>query len=125
VPDEANKSDSARGAELRSATRHPYVHFTWFCRIGESSGHLGHTLDVSARGVAFLSTHEVEVGQRLLLVLVTPNGRVCSIVKVVHGAKLEASDPPSWRVGVNMEVVPPTDTPVWENLANRANEEPR
>lgn len=99
----------------RRTPRHPYVHFTWFCRVGDNAGHLGHTIDVSKNGAAFLTLREVAADERLLLVMVTPHGRVSSLARVVHVTKLDAT----FRVGVAIEVVPPTDSAAWDNLLSK------
>ncbi len=114
----ADATPPSSDPEGRRATRHPYVHFTWFCPIGAHAGHLGHTLNVSKGGVAFLTGEQVAGGDRLFLVLVTPHGRVSSIVKVVHVTNVDAN----WRVGAIVEVVPPTDSAAWDNLLSK--EEP-
>lgn len=119
---DAAKTDEAAPAsepksDSRRATRHPYVHFTWFCRVGESAGHVGHTLDVSQAGAALLLSHEVALDERLLLVMVTPAGRVNAIARVVHTAEVNAPGATTWRVGVIIEVIPPTDIAAWEDLA--------
>ncbi len=111
----SSRSSRPPDSDGRRAQRHPYVHFTWFCLVGAQAGHLGHTLNVSNGGVAFLTAEKVDVGDRLLLVLMTPHGRVSCIVKVVHVTNVDTT----WRVGAIVEVVPPTDSAAWDNLLSK------
>lgn len=122
MPDSDAPPLSVRGAAAiaglngRIAPRHPYVNFSWFYRLDAGGGHLAHTTDVSERGAGFISAKEIARGERILLVLSTPKGRVNMIARVVHVAKVDAN---SYRAGVELEVIPPPDTAIWADLVKK------
>lgn len=110
-------AEAGASEESRYSKRHPYVHFVWFhcLESGEEHG-LARTVDVSEHGIGLITSRQLAPGARLFIVLVTPFGRVSAIGKVMHAQMLQAS---TCRVGVKIEVVPPTDKAVWTKLAGR------
>jgi hypothetical protein len=123
VRNSARRALESLGAPLavdgRRAARHEYVQFLWFhCLQGENSG-LARTVDLSDEGMGFISGQHVAPKERLFLVLLTPFGRISAIAKVVHSREVESG---SFRIGVRLEIIPPTDKTTWATLLGK---EPR
>jgi hypothetical protein len=110
--------DATRDADLRRSPRNAYVHFAWFHRI-DSGGNgtlqgIAHSCDIADGGIGFVTTHTLPVGARLFLILVAPVGRVAAIGSVKNCVE----DRDGFvRVGVEIEIIPPTDQSTWNNLA--------
>ena len=107
--------------EARRAERRTYVHFTWFqcidpCVEGPDRG-VGRSCDVAESGLGFVTAHALAKGCRLFLVLVAPAGRVAALGTVMHCRK-EGAD--QYRVGVSIDLVPPTDQPTWAAMSRSA-----
>jgi hypothetical protein len=56
------------------------------------------------------------MNERIFLVLLTPFGRVSTIARVMHCSPAGAG---AFRVGAQIEVLPPTDKAAWDTLVDR------
>jgi hypothetical protein len=102
--------------DARSAPRTKFVQFLWFQDLEATSGSLARSIDISDTGVGFVASHEVGMGARIFLILLTPFGRISSIARVVHCSKAGEG---SFRIGVRLEIVPPTDKAAWATLVEK------
>jgi hypothetical protein len=68
--------------------------------------------------MGFVCGQELALDQMAFLVVLTPFGRISAIVKVMHAARAGAN---SFRVGVRLDVVPPTDRSAWASLVARGS----
>ena len=71
---------------------------------------------MSEDGIGFVANQEFVLNERIFVVLLTPFGRVSTVARVVH---LTPAGNDSYRLGVKLEVVPPTDKAVWATLVDR------
>jgi hypothetical protein len=110
------KTEARAAADGRHAQRHKFVHFLWFQRLDGANGALGRSVDVSENGIGFIANHEIAVTERVFLVLLTPFGRISSIARVMH---CSAAEKGAFRIGVRLEIVPPTDKAVWTTLVDK------
>jgi hypothetical protein len=111
--------EASASVDGRQKARHEYVQFLWFhCLAGEKSG-LARTVDLSDEGVGFVASQSVAPNERIFLVLLTPFGRVSAIAKVIHSHRVDSG---SFRIGVKLEIIPPTDKTTWASLLEK---EPR
>jgi hypothetical protein len=111
---------TSKATDARRAERHRAIQFLWFhCLDGESGG-LARTVDVSETGVGFITTQDVALRERVFVVLLTPFGRVSAIARVAHRSVLPEG---TFRVGVQLEIVPPPDRVAWATLTSPADKE--
>jgi hypothetical protein len=103
----------------RRAARHEYVQFLWFHGLESQHSGLARTVDLSENGIGFVASQQLAKNERIFLVLLTPFGRISLISKVVHSRRVDSG---SFRIGVNLEIIPPTDKPAWASLLEK---EPR
>jgi len=107
-----------RSSDLRRTPRSAYIHFAWFHRIDvaleTAQQGIAHSCDIADAGIGFVTTHPIPVGARLFLILVAPVGRIAAIGSVMN-CREEADG--FVRVGVAVELIPPTDQSTWANLA--------
>jgi PilZ domain len=121
-PNTTHTRDAADASEppssnSRRAPRQQYVNFIWFQRIDRGvRGHergIASTCDVADGGVGFVTTHTLPTGAQVFLVIVTPSGRVSAIGTVAHCHDLPGGN---HRVGVSVQIVPPTDRAMWATI---------
>ncbi len=110
------KTEPRAAADGRSAPRTKFVQFVWFQDLDAPNGSLARSVDISETGVGFITSHEVTMGARVFLMLLTPFGRISSIARVVHCSKAGED---SFRIGVRLEIVPPTDKAAWATLVDK------
>ncbi len=119
APKSTAVSDS-ESSDGRSAARRSCVQFVWYRSIEDGSTHgLARTVDVSAGGLGFVTTHRMAHGERFFVVVVTRFGRVALLGKVIH---VQEAEPGLYRAGLQIEIIPPTDKATWQRLQR---EEPR
>ena len=106
----------AQAPDGRRAERHKYVQFLWFHCVDGPTGGLARSIDVSDEGVGFVASHEVAVNERLFLVLLTPLGKISTLARVMH---CQAAGEGSFRIGVRVELIPPTDKAAWTSLLEK------
>ena len=99
--------------DSRRSARHPFVQFLWFHGLGAGRSGIGHTLDVSDHGMGFISSLRLIPNELAFLVILTPFGRISAIATVMHTTE---HGPNSFRIGVRLDVVPPTDRAAWTTL---------
>jgi hypothetical protein len=110
----------AENRDNRSASRRSCVQFVWYCSVEDATKRgLARTVDVSAGGLGLVTTHKIARGEKFFVVVVTRFGRVNVLARAMHVQDVE---PDSCRVGLQIEIIPPTDKPVWQRLLQ---EEPR
>jgi hypothetical protein len=113
------KPEAGESSEGRRSPRHKYVQFLWFhCLEGSGAG-LARTLDISEEGIGFISSHEIARNERVFVVLLTPFGRISSVARVMHSSLVAEG---SFRIGVRLEIVPPTDKAAWVALVDEDKE---
>jgi hypothetical protein len=105
-----------RPSEGRGAKRLRFVQFLWFQRLDETSGVLGRSVDVSEEGIGFVASRDVPRNERVFLVMLTPWGRISAIASVVHSSPVGKG---SYRIGVRLEIVPPTERAIWTTLVSK------
>ncbi len=124
IPAAAPAAETADG-ELnnRRAPRRSFVHFAWFQRIDSSEAEpaqgVVRSCDVAEKGVGFLATQPLPRGARLFLVLVSPMGRVSAVGTVAHCRLAETG---YHRIGVAIDIVPPTDQAIWAAITRSAGQ---
>ena len=104
---EAGAPDSRRSA------RQPFVQFLWFHGLGAGRSGIGHSVDVSEHGMGFISSLKLVAKELAFLVILTPFGRISAIGTVMHATE---HGPNSFRIGIRLDVVPPTDRAAWTTL---------
>jgi hypothetical protein len=112
----AETPEASMAIDGRRAARHEYVQFLWFHAIEGGKSGIGRTVDLSDGGIGFIVSHSLAQSERVFLVLLTPFGRISAIAKVMH-ARAEESG--SFRIGVRLEVLPPTDKATWAALTEK------
>jgi hypothetical protein len=111
------KPEARKANGERRAPRHRYVQFLWFHRLDVGSGGgLARSVDVSEQGLGFVTSQQIQCGERVFLVLLTPFGRISTIASVMHSA---AERDGSFRIGVRLDVLPPTDRAAWSTLVDK------
>jgi hypothetical protein len=101
----------------RVAPRHSLVTLAWYKRIddaaAESEEGVARSFDVSSGGAGLVATQEIQVGARLLLQLVIPNGKLTA---VAHVRNVTATGNGTYRLGLQVYCVPPTDVGIWKRM---------
>jgi hypothetical protein len=115
------KTEPLAAVDGRSAPRHKFVQFLWFQRLEGTAGALGRSIDVSEKGIGFIASQEIALEEKVFLVLLTPFGRISSVAKVVHCSKAGQG---TFRIGVHLEIIPPTDKAAWTTLVDVDKEAP-
>jgi hypothetical protein len=105
---------STAPADSRRAARYTCIQLLWYCSLEDHTKRgLARTVDVSARGVGLVAAHQIMPEERLFVVMVTRFGRVALLGRVMY---VQESEPGSYRVGVEVEVIPPADKSTWLRL---------
>ena len=114
--------DDDHGINQRLSPRQSYIHFAWFHRIDADVSSAEHgvarSCDIASGGLGFLTTRSMPIGARLFVVLVTPSGRVSAVGTVMHSRETDSG---YFRVGVTIDIVPPTDQATWDSMTRREN----
>ncbi len=110
-------SDDRFGPERRTNPRQQYVNFAWYKRIDASGpdGEEGvaHSCDVSRTGAGLVAGRPLPAGARLFIELIIRGGRVSMVATVMHCRELGNG---RYRVGVEINVMPPMDRPIWDSM---------
>jgi hypothetical protein len=93
------------------------VSFAWYKRIDdearESEEGVARSCDVSQDGLGLVTTRVLPVGSRVLVELITETGNLSVVGTVRHCSPREQEQV---RIGVFVEIVPPTDKLTWRRL---------
>ena len=113
-------ANSDEAPDSRKAARRSCVQFVWYCSVEESTKRgLARTVDVSSTGLGLVTPHKITPGEKFFVVVVTRFGRVALLARVMH---VQEPEPASYRAGLQIEIMPPTDKSTWQRLLR---EEPR
>jgi hypothetical protein len=111
---DTNAAASEAPPDSRRSVRRNRIRFLWYCSVDELDARgLARTVDVAESGVGLVTNHQLAAGTKLFMVVVTRFGRVACLGKVMHVHQPEVG---SYRVGVQIEVIPPTDRASWNRL---------
>jgi hypothetical protein len=100
--------------DSRRSVRRTCIQFLWYCSVDELDARgLARTVDVAEGGIGLVTNHPLASGAKLFMVVVTRFGRIAFLGKVMHVHQPEVG---SYRVGVRIEVIPPTDRASWSRL---------
>ena len=95
--------------DKRDSSRCPLITFCWYSVVGESgSDHegLARSCDISKTGVGVVTSKAVPVGQYVFIEVATGAGQLSAIGKVMYCSPIDGG---SYRVGLRLDIVPPTD----------------
>jgi hypothetical protein len=110
-------SDGSFGPERRTNPRQQYVNFAWYKRIDVSGpgGEEGvaHSCDVSKTGAGLVVGRPLPAGAQLFVELLIRGGRVSMVATVMHCRELENE---RYRIGIEIDVMPPMDRPIWDTM---------
>ena len=113
MPKRRHAAAEAGAPESRRSARQPFVQFLWFHGLGAGRSGIGHSVDVSDHGMGFVCSLKLVSSELVFLVILTPFGRISAIATVMH---VTEHGPNSFRIGVRLDVVPPTDRAAWTTL---------
>lgn len=102
--------------DQRDSDRFTIVTICWYSIVGDSSpAHegLARSCDFSSTGVGIVTPRPVDQGARVFLEVASNRGQV-SIVCAVAFCRKDEDD--CYRVGLRLEIVPPSDLPTLKKL---------
>jgi len=103
--------------DKRREERRPLVTFAWYWQLdGTDDGPVegvAHACDISEHGLGIVTPRQFDAGTRLFFVLSTVAGELTGIGTVAHCADAEGG---CFRLGVSIDVVPPTHRSVLSQL---------
>jgi hypothetical protein len=108
------------GRDRRASARYDFATFVWFKRIDDganpSEEGVARSCDISETGVGLVTAKLLPAGAQLFLKLVASGASVSVIARVTHCRPVDNG---SFRLGLKIECIPPTDRQTWMWLASQ------
>jgi hypothetical protein len=104
--------------EHRELPRSSFISFIWYKRLGDGAAEapaegLARSCDISEAGVGLVTPREIPAGALIFVEIATPEGGVSAVGRVMHSRALGNG---AYRLGIQLEVVPPTDHAILAKL---------
>lgn len=107
--------------DKRREERRTLVTLAWYCQIGgdPNAPHEGvaHSCDISESGLGMVTSRPFGTGTKLFFVLSTVSGELAGVGTVAYCTDAEGG---CFRLGVSVDVVPPTRRPLFNQLLRDA-----
>lgn len=103
------------GEDQRRARRYAKPGLVWYHVLDSDPAieGIGSSMNVSRTGIAFIASHTVQEGARVLMHIRSRDLQLTGLARVVRVRALTADQ---WEVGVRIEVVPPDHRAMLEEL---------
>ena len=109
-------AETSSGAQPsgRRMPRRGAVKLIWYKVIGQEEEAIARSCDVSVSGMGLYTTHPVATGEEVFVEVITASGAVSCVGRVMHCREHGEY----YRVGLQIEAMPPNDRGTWKKLVD-------